>query len=69
MRRRRSTIRHHRVFPLRPQGRPRLVAVPGRATLPRGGMGATTMKFSITHPMHTHPYNPDLVTGAGVAAM
>ena len=27
------------------------------------------MKFSITHPMHTHPYNPDLVTGAGVAAM
>lgn len=27
------------------------------------------MKFSITHPMHSHPYNPELVTGAGVAAM
>jgi probable F420-dependent oxidoreductase len=27
------------------------------------------MKFTITHPMHSHPYNPELVTGAGVAAM
>lgn len=25
------------------------------------------MHFAITHPMHTHPYNPELVTGAGVA--
>jgi probable F420-dependent oxidoreductase len=25
------------------------------------------MYFSITHPMHSHPYNPELVTGAGVA--
>jgi histidinol phosphatase-like PHP family hydrolase len=27
------------------------------------------MKFTITHPMHTHPYNPELVGGAGVAAV
>lgn len=25
------------------------------------------MHFAITHPMHSHPYNPELVTGAGVA--
>ena len=25
------------------------------------------MKFAITHPMHGHPYNPELVTGAGIA--
>lgn len=27
------------------------------------------MKFAFTHPMHSHPYNPELVGGAGVAAM
>jgi hypothetical protein len=27
------------------------------------------MHFTITHPMHTHPYSPELVTGAGVAAV
>ena len=27
------------------------------------------MRFAITHPMHSHPYNPELVTGAGVATM
>jgi probable F420-dependent oxidoreductase len=27
------------------------------------------MRFSITHPMHTHPYHPDLVSGSGVAAV
>ncbi|MBJ7336629.1 LLM class F420-dependent oxidoreductase [Mycolicibacterium sp.] len=27
------------------------------------------MKFSITHPMHSHPYNPELVTGKGVGAV
>jgi probable F420-dependent oxidoreductase len=27
------------------------------------------MHFTITHPMHTHPYNTELVTGAGVAAV
>ncbi|KUI26807.1 LLM class F420-dependent oxidoreductase [Mycobacterium sp. GA-2829] len=27
------------------------------------------MHFTITHPMHTHPYNPELVTGAGVTAV
>jgi probable F420-dependent oxidoreductase len=27
------------------------------------------MKFTITHPMHTHPYNPELVSGAGVGAV
>lgn len=25
------------------------------------------MRFAITHPMHSHPYNPELVTGAGIA--
>ncbi len=27
------------------------------------------MKFAFTHPMHSHPYNPEFVTGAGVAAV
>lgn len=27
------------------------------------------MRYSITHPMHTHPYHPDLVSGGGVAAV
>jgi probable F420-dependent oxidoreductase len=27
------------------------------------------MKFTITHPMHSHPYNPELVTGDGIAAV
>ncbi|WP_422748302.1 LLM class F420-dependent oxidoreductase [Mycobacterium sp. WMMD1722] len=27
------------------------------------------MHFSMTYPMHTHPYNPELATGAGVAAL
>jgi probable F420-dependent oxidoreductase len=27
------------------------------------------MRFAFTHPMHTHPYNPELVTGAGVATV
>ena len=27
------------------------------------------MQFTITHPMHSHPYNPELVTGAGIAAV
>lgn len=27
------------------------------------------MKFSITHPMHTHPYNPELVSGKGVGSV
>jgi probable F420-dependent oxidoreductase len=25
------------------------------------------MRFTFTHPMHTHPYNPELVTGSGIA--
>lgn len=25
------------------------------------------MQFAITHPMHSHPYSPDLVSGAGIA--
>ncbi len=24
------------------------------------------MNFTITHPMHTHPYNPDVVTGSAI---
>jgi probable F420-dependent oxidoreductase len=27
------------------------------------------MRFTFTHPMHSHPYNPELVSGAGVAAV
>jgi probable F420-dependent oxidoreductase len=27
------------------------------------------MYFTITHPMHSHPYNPDLATGAGIATV
>jgi probable F420-dependent oxidoreductase len=27
------------------------------------------VRFTFTHPMHSHPYNPELVTGAGVAAV
>lgn len=27
------------------------------------------MRFTITHPMHSHPYNPELVTGAGIASV
>ncbi|MGE2835741.1 LLM class F420-dependent oxidoreductase [Mycobacterium sp. SMC-4] len=27
------------------------------------------MRFTITHPMHSHPYNPELVTGPGIAAV
>jgi probable F420-dependent oxidoreductase len=29
----------------------------------------TLMKFTITHPMHSHPYNPELVTGSGIATV
>jgi probable F420-dependent oxidoreductase len=27
------------------------------------------MRFSFTHPMHRHPYNPELVSGSGVATV
>src|SRR6202789_1660592 len=27
------------------------------------------MKFTITHPMHSHPYNPELVSGEGIATV
>lgn len=27
------------------------------------------VRFSITHPMHSHPYHPDLVSGTGVTAV
>src|SRR4051795_3720926 len=27
------------------------------------------MKFTFTHPMHSHPYNPELVTGVGIATV
>jgi probable F420-dependent oxidoreductase len=27
------------------------------------------MHYTITHPMHSHPYNPELASGAGVAAV
>ena len=27
------------------------------------------MKYTITHPMHTHPYNPELVSGTGIGAV
>jgi len=27
------------------------------------------MKFTFTHPMHSHPYNAELVTGSGIATV
>ncbi|KZS67767.1 MAG: LLM class F420-dependent oxidoreductase [Mycobacterium pseudokansasii] len=27
------------------------------------------MRFAVTHPMHSHPYNPELLSGAGIAAI
>jgi probable F420-dependent oxidoreductase len=27
------------------------------------------MKFTFTHPMHSHPYNAEMVTGSGIAAV
>jgi probable F420-dependent oxidoreductase len=27
------------------------------------------MRYTFTHPMHSHPYNPELVVGSGVAAV
>ena len=27
------------------------------------------MRFTFTHPMHSHPYNPQLVTGSGIASV
>src|SRR5689334_9252701 len=27
------------------------------------------MRFTFTHPMHSHPYNPELVTGTGIATV
>ena len=27
------------------------------------------MRFTFTHPMHCHPYNPELVTGSGIATV
>ena len=27
------------------------------------------MKFTFTYPMHSHPYNPELVTGSGIATV
>ncbi|CAJ1582965.1 LLM class F420-dependent oxidoreductase [[Mycobacterium] wendilense] len=27
------------------------------------------MRFAITHPMHSHPYHPDVVSGAGITAI
>src|SRR5262245_13982559 len=34
-----------------------------KTVLKRGAL----MKFTFTHPMHTHPYNPELVAGSGIA--
>ncbi|MDP1806011.1 MAG: LLM class flavin-dependent oxidoreductase, partial [Acidimicrobiales bacterium] len=27
------------------------------------------MRFAVTHPLVTHPYHPDLISGAGIAAV
>lgn len=27
------------------------------------------MRFTVTHPMHSHPYHPELVSGAGIATV
>jgi probable F420-dependent oxidoreductase len=36
-----------------------------KTVLERGAL----MKFTITHPMHSHPYNPELATGSGIATV
>jgi probable F420-dependent oxidoreductase len=36
-----------------------------KTVLKRGSL----MKFTFTHPMHSHPYNPELVTGSGIATV
>ena len=36
-----------------------------KIVLKRGAL----MKFTFTHPMHSHPYNPELVTGSGIATV
>jgi probable F420-dependent oxidoreductase len=28
-----------------------------------------SMKFTFTYPMHSHPYNPELITGSGIATV
>jgi len=30
---------------------------------------STYMRFTFTHPMHSHPYNAELVTGSGIATV
>lgn len=30
---------------------------------------SSRMKFTFTHPMHSHPYNPELATGSGIATV
>ena len=30
---------------------------------------STYMRFTVTHPMHSHPYNRELVTGSGIATV
>lgn len=32
-------------------------------------MGLEQLRFAVTHPMHTHPYNPDVASGAGVIGL
>ncbi len=36
---------------------------------PLRGSDAGAMYFTITHPMHSHPYNPELVSGEGIATV
>src|ERR1700739_2772972 len=35
----------------------------------RSAKDTRQMKFTITHPMHRHPYNPELVSGEGIATV
>ena len=32
-------------------------------------MALEQLRFAVTHPMHTHPYNPDVASGAGVIGL
>ena len=32
-------------------------------------MGLEQLRFAVTHPMHTHPYNPAVASGAGVIGL
>src|SRR5688572_27140717 len=60
-----ATGPQHRVPAADPPGCRR----PPRRVPRRGARRDHHVKFAITHPLVTHPYHPDLVSGAGVTTL